>query len=208
MDTYAGEEVTPNDLVGTIHPNTSIADAGSVTFWIPIDGVHSYYQVQAYASNGGTSYTVTVTPTYYSNKVKVVVANGNGVAVIVTTINVYGHERRPYLLREIAEDSTSQTAYQLRESMVDAYYLQPVEAIVDYLLAYYKDPRDELYLTIINKNSSLLTAILSLDISDRVTVINTKLGIDADYFIESVSHEITDGLLKHEVTYRLTATSA
>lgn len=205
MDVYAEEEVTPNDLVGTIHPYIAIEASGSETFWVPINGVYAYYQVQAYASSGGTSYSVTATPTYYSNKVKVVVTNGNGVTVTVNTIYVYGHERRPYLLREIAEDETSQTNNQLRESMVDAYYIQPHKAIVNYLIEFYKDARDELYMTVINKTSALLAQILSLDISDRVTIVNDKLGIDGDFFIESVSHDITDGGLRHEVAYRLTS---
>jgi hypothetical protein len=89
--------------------------------------------------------------------------------------------------------------------MVDAYYIQPHKAIVNYLIEFYKDARDELYMTVINKTSALLAQILSLDISDRVTIVNDKLGIDGDFFIESVSHDITDGGLRHEVAYRLTS---
>jgi hypothetical protein len=58
-------------------------------------------------------------------------------------------------------------------------------------------------MTLVNQNASTLTQILSREISDRITVVNTLLGISADYFIDYMEHDISMSGLLHTVTYRL-----
>ena len=75
--------------------------------------------------------------------------------------------------------------------------------LASYAIGKYKDPRAELSMTIQNQDSATLTQILSREISDRITVINTKLGVSADYFIDHMEHDISMSGLSHTVTYQL-----
>jgi len=108
-----------------------------------------------------------------------------------------------------AENSTSQTAYQKRTLIIDGKYMSDAnqaQDLVDYAIGKYKDPRVELSMTIQNQDSATLTQILSREISDRITIVNTKLGINDDYFIDYMEHDISMGGKRHTSTYRLSDT--
>lgn len=106
-----------------------------------------------------------------------------------------------------AEDSTSQTAYQKRTLTIDGKYMTDAtlaQSLSNYAIGKYKDPRAELSMSIMNKNATLLTQILSREISDRITIKNTKLGITSqDFFADYMEHDISMSGLLHTVTYRV-----
>jgi len=76
----------------------------------------------------------------------------------------------------------------------------------DYAIGKYKDPRAQLTMTVMNQDATALAQILALEISDRITVDNDKLGIDGDYFIDYMQHDISQSGLVHTATYRLADT--
>ncbi len=106
-----------------------------------------------------------------------------------------------------AEDPTSQTAYQKRTLTIDGKYMTNAELAQDlasYAIGKYKTPHAELSVTIMNQNSAMLSQILSREISDRITIINTKLGITSqDFFIDYMEHDISLSGKLHTVNYRL-----
>ena len=79
-------------------------------------------------------------------------------------------------------------------------------------MAVYKDPLPQLVLSwTANKNENTLDAALDLDISKRVTVVaanNAGLGINEDFIVEHVMHEIKDGGKHQKTSVRLSAASA
>ena len=77
------------------------------------------------------------------------------------------------------------------------------QALVSYSIGKYKNPRAELSMAIMDQDAATLTQILSREISDRITVVNTKLGIDGDYFIDYLEHDISMSGKLHTATYRL-----
>jgi hypothetical protein len=108
-----------------------------------------------------------------------------------------------------AEDSTSQTAYQKRTYELDGKYMTDADKAQDYVtyaIGKYKDPRAELSMSAMNQDSTILAKILALEISDRITVVNTELGVNDDYFIDYMEHDISMSGKLHTVNYRLSDT--
>jgi len=105
-----------------------------------------------------------------------------------------------------AEDEDSQNAYGVRVKKIalpfrmDAQDL--AESLVNFYLAYYKDPIARINITIVGKTDALLTEILTRQISDRITVMSSDLGMSADFYINKVTHKIDKGRL-HKATYEL-----
>jgi len=108
-----------------------------------------------------------------------------------------------------AEDTTSQDAYQKRTFELNGKYMTDTDKAQDfttYAIGKYKEPRGESSMSAMNQDSTTLAKILDLEISDRITVVNDVLGIDDDYFIDYMEHNISMGSKLHTVTYRLADT--
>jgi len=63
---------------------------------------------------------------------------------------------------------------------------QQMESLAEYYKQLYKEPKAYLSMTLQGKNDTLIQQILTVKISDRVTVINDRLGLNGDFFINSV----------------------
>lgn len=79
--------------------------------------------------------------------------------------------------------------------------LEPAQAqaICDSYLARYSESRPIITVTFQNIDGSYMEKILDLQISDRVNVSNTHLGISVDCYVERIKHVMTTGG-KHEIT--------
>lgn len=170
------------------------------------------YTANTESGGGGTDLTssITVTTTKLAKTIKLQIANGASVPAYITLLKARGtyYDSLTKVTRK-SEDATSQTNYQKRTLSINGKYLTNAEVaqdFVDYAIGKYKDPRAELSLTLTNQDSTTLNYILDLEISDRVTVDNDLLGIDDDYFIDHMEHNISMGGKLHTVTYRLADT--
>lgn len=181
----------------------------------PIDIVYA-----ALKSSDNTDYTANVSEEAQypsANSVMITFKNNGAADCYLSLCQALG---QPYsVLSQIqyqATDATSIIAYGYRELllnniyMADAYTGTPPTVVttnqdfVDALLAKYKDCKmNDVRMTIVNKNDVLLQQILSREISDKVTIINTELELNADFYIESMDHEITEGGKYHKVVYGL-----
>lgn len=106
--------------------------------------------------------------------------------VFATTVPVARTEK------VIREDSTSiQTngvkTYPNEAPWVNVYDAQ---AIGDIALGYYATRRPTVSMRVVNCDSEHLTQILDRTISDRISIINGELGMNADFHIERVEHTI------------------
>ncbi len=184
---------------------------------IPVGETYTYWGESQYFVDAWvtpvitTDYTasgsVSITTTKFAKSIKLEVTNTDTVPVTLTLLKARGtwYDDQTKVTRK-AENSTSQTAYQKRTYELDGKYMTDANKAQDfanYAIGKFKDPRAELSMSIMNQDAATLTQILSREISDRITIVNTKLGVNADYFIDYMEHDISMGGLLHTVTYRL-----
>lgn len=83
----------------------------------------------------------------------------------------------------------------------DAPWCNPYDAqvVANRVIALYSDNRPRVTFTLVNFNDRYLSKILSLRISDRLTVRNDVLGVSRDFYVERLEHRISR-LQMHEVT--------
>ncbi|MDD5220410.1 MAG: hypothetical protein PHV11_07580, partial [Candidatus Bipolaricaulis sp.] len=167
------------------------------------------YTANTLANGTGTDMTasVTVTPSHFSSSTKLVVENTAGVAVCLTLLKVRGDLYSDGDKTSVkSEDSTSQTAYQKRDRPLDAQFMASVDQCqqyCDYVLAKTKDVWPDIDMTLKNRSDTVMTAILNRAISDRITVQNTELGLDDDYFINSMQHDVDMRMKTHKCRWAL-----
>jgi len=168
----------------------------------------------AWTATGGTgtdkTADITITTTKFAKTIKLAVANGASVPVYLYLLKARGtyYDDQTKVTRK-SEDSTSQTAYQKRTLELDGKYMTDADKAQDYVtyaIGKYKDPRAELSMSSMNQDSTILAKILALEISDRITVVNTTLGLNDDYFIDHMEHDISMSGKLHTVNYRLADT--
>lgn len=114
-----------------------------------------------------------------------------------------------------ASDPTSQTTYGIRNFKLSAKWLGSAadgQAYCDFIVNRYKDPLTKLAMSFYaNKDASHYEQALTRILNDRITVgadTNVNLGINEDFFIETISHRIDMGNTRHIVAYDLSAASA
>lgn len=200
----------------------SIAVGQTKTFWgdsayfveawvTPVDYPTADYDYRANtaADNSGDDKTadIAIITTKFAKSIKLAITNNASVIIYITLLKARGtyYDDLTKLSRK-SEDSTSQTAYQKRSLEIDGKYLTDADKaqdFCDYAIARYKDPQAEVSIELVNKNSTLLTQILTREISDRITVQNTKLGLDKDFLIDKMGHDIIEGGKFHRCTWHL-----
>jgi len=170
------------------------------------------YTANSQSDGGGTDMTadITLTATKFAKTIKLELANGGSVPAFITLLKSRGtyYDDLTKVTRK-AEDSTSQTDYQKRTLKIGGQYMSDADQaqdLVTYAIGKYKEPRAELSMSIMNQDAATLTQILSREISDRITVVNDKLGVDGDYFIDYMEHNISMSGKLHTATYRLADT--
>lgn len=112
----------------------------------------------------------------------------------------------------VAQDTaTSQAIYGVRDYELEGGYYPNASAAqtaIDLLLARQKDPRAKVAVEILaNKSAGHLLAASTRRVSDRVAVVanssRTALGINTDFWVESISHRIDQNGGRHVVRYEL-----
>jgi len=179
----------------------------SITFWGDFLGLSTSlvtpaattdYTANTEADGSGEDKTtdIGIAFTGFGYSCKVVVTNNDSAPVYLTLLQVRGKQYTDNAtMTQKAEDATSQTAYQKRTHRLDGRYLKTqasAQAYCNWMLQAYKDPRARIALAL---NQSQLTQILTRKLSDRITVQCTRLGLDADFFINRVMHQIEVGRL-------------
>uniref|UniRef100_A0A6M3L4N5 Putative tail protein n=1 Tax=viral metagenome TaxID=1070528 RepID=A0A6M3L4N5_9ZZZZ len=202
----AGEALT----FWAAYPNAAV-DPSGLGVGVDEDGwvtpVHTTdYTVNTQTDGGGDALqaSVAVAASKFSNSMKITLTNNSGSDGFITALKGRGI---PILANDpttvSVEDATSQTAYGVRK------FPRPEEAKwvpsttearqwCNFQLSIYKDPNPMLGITTPStRDIHHLTAALSGDVSDRVTVVATSartlLGINEDFFIEAVRHRFDKG---------------
>ncbi len=161
------------------------------------------YIANSQADGGGDVETsnITLVTSKFAKSIKLSLTNDAAHIVYITTLKAKGtyYDSLTKVSRK-SEDSTSQTAYQKRTLALEGKYLTDADKaqdFTDYGVARFKDPQAEVVITIVNKDETNLVQILTRRISDRITAVNAKLGLNADFFINKMEHEISEGGHRH-----------
>jgi hypothetical protein len=167
------------------------------------------YKTNTASTGLGTSLThlMSVSVDKFAQAIKYDIFNTASVNAYLTLLQGRGtwyDSQNQFTLK--SEDINSESYYQKRTFSLDGKYITDsihAQEFCDSTLAKYKNPHAEVSITIMNKNDTLMEQILCREISDRITVVNTKLGLSQDYSIDWMEHEISNSGLTHVVTYKL-----
>lgn len=151
---------------------------------------------------------VSVVQTTFSGSAKLEVQNTGATSLYLTLLKVRGkiYADLGKLVIE-APDSTSQTAYLLRELPIDLPYAPTaamMQGMADYQLSIKKAPIPGYEVKLINKSDAILTQILARELSDRITLQSSPFNIDAEFHIDRLEHEITNSGKVHRCKWILT----
>ena len=199
------------------YPNEYTADnQTSVNAWTTSAATTDYLTNTAQNGTGtNTTGSMTIANVKKSTTMEIKITNGHTADVYLTKLQARGTPvTASSIVKIMAEDSTSQTAFGLKEFPVgsEAKWIGTQEEANNwsrYHLSAFKDPTANITINV-NANASVasMNEALSLDVSDRVTVTastRAKLGLSRDFYIETLKHRITAGG-KHDISLDLSDT--
>lgn len=159
---------------------------------VPVDTVD-------YAISTGSISSISLTATS-GTRIGIVITAGAGGAVITgpsgqESDGIYLRAQELFITTNPSVESTGDVSFSLaryRESSLSLSMWPEINSniaqdIVNAIVRRYKEPRDQLTLTIQNVNVDAALFIMRSRISDRIHVVVTSQGIDHDYFIETKS---------------------
>lgn len=102
----------------------------------------------------------------------------------------------------MAEDSTSIAKHGRRNYGKDAGFANryDAKAIAEHVVAVYTQPRPSVTVTVANLDSNYMNHIRNRRISDRVRIVNDDIGLDGEFYIERIDHDIRH-LRIHRATF-------
>lgn len=172
------------------------------------------YTANSSSGGGGVDLTadIDISTTTWAQGARLEITNsGSGVAYL-TLLKIRGKEITELdELTKIAYDLTSQQAYQKRTDDLSSKLTPSGEHAQDfcnYRLSSKKDPQPSYIITVNARYSdAVMSALLTLKISDRITAQCSRLGLDDDFFINKMRHEITNFGKEHKVIYNIARAS-
>lgn len=167
------------------------------------------YVINSQPGGGGDDLSgdMTVTFTSYGAGAVVSIVSAAAVTAYIVVFRIRGKSITDEItILRTAEDSISKDDYGIRsKDLVSPFQssLLNAESLAKWLVATYKDPIPDIKMNVMNADWERWKQILALQISDRIAVKNTKLGIDGDYHINKMKHRISQGGILHEVEFTL-----
>jgi len=159
----------------------------------------------------GDDETTNVTPTMtaYGDYAEVTLTNDVAYPVYVQKLHVRGLAVRAHeSVTMNAQDDTSIASYGKRKLAIDGALMSSTidaQTLANHLLAYYKDPQDEVQgvMFYANNSDTLMQAARDLELCDRVVISETQTGLSGYAgYITSMTHTIQPGKI-HAVTLNL-----
>lgn len=222
----AYETAGASEVLWTLQETPTVSPGATVIYWAEYPNVEKDVDTGAFVDSWdtpvvGTDITQTgvdngdigLSVSKFANSMKIQITNNNVLATAtLTLVRAKGTKvTKKYPARIAQEDSASQTAYGKRTFRLPSKWLQSTivaQDYVNYLIGRYKNPVPLLTMSFVaNRDSTAMTEALTRDISDRITVVatgsKTKLGINTDFFIETIQHRIREGGKLHEVVFNL-----
>jgi len=211
-------ELQPLAEIWRLEEEPTITAGASKTFWANFDDIADTitdpvattdYLAYTEAGGGGSSRTtlISIVTTKFAQGAKLVVTNGAGVKIYLNLLRLRGELYDSKTTTTIkAEDATSQTAYQERTLTIETPFLTDTakaQTYADAALADYKDPSPEVMMTIMASPTGGGDEIIHRQLSDKIRVINTRLGLDRYFFIEKIEYTFREGGQYQEAKWTL-----
>jgi hypothetical protein len=153
------------------------------------------------------------TPVYYnftvtwantkSRSCDVTITNNTGASIWIDYAWLQLQENIAPISTYNEQDATSISLYQKRQKTIDGYYHSDPDSVCALYLAELKDPKLEIEMTVVNQNAETLAKILRAEVTHLTGVTNNPLQIYAHFRIMHMTHEISMGARRHQVTFRL-----
>lgn len=174
-------------------PNQQAARVGGIAMVTPVSSTD--YTGNSASDGSGTDLTslLTVTATYGSNTAYLTVTNGSADTPLYLTklqcrgIGIYDYDNQIVP----ADDTTSQRLYGIRRLAIDLPYQSDATiaaGAAQWILSYWKTPPT--YIPSVtfpaNQSSTVMGYALSVEPGDRITLVETQTGLNADFFVQGV----------------------
>jgi len=165
------------------------------------------------SGGGGTNLTgdLTIAASKTAERMEITLTNSaTGSDAFITKLQARGtavSTKNPCIVRAI--DTTSQSSYGERKYVAKTKFIPTTSEAqdwCDYQMAIYGSPIEILAMTIPASTQNNIGQTLTRDLSDRITVTasnDSKLGISADFFIESEKHQVSAGGKEHSTVWQL-----
>ena len=175
------------------------------------------YLLNSASGGGGTNLTadITVTQTKTAERMAITLTNSatgsDGYLIKLQARGTAVSTKNPCIVRAI--DTTSQGIYGERKYVAKTKFIPTTSEAqdwCDYHAVIYGSPTNILTMVIPASTSGNIGQALSRDLSDRITVTATndaKLGVNADFFVESEKHTVTAGGTQHVTSWQLSPAS-
>ena len=189
----------------------SASNAVGVTVWTTVAATTDMTANTA-ADGSGTNLTssIGISVSKSSETMSITLTNNATSTAYITLLKARGTgtlANDPVTIQE--SDATSKTAFGERTWPSKTKFIPTTAEAANwgkFNIAIYKDPTPMLKLTFVaNRDQNSLNEMINRNISDRVTIVaanNANLAINSDFFIEGISHTISNNRL-HLVTLLL-----
>lgn len=160
-----------------------------------VDPVKPEVNVDYKIINGTPKVEITKT---FANKVTLRISSVSGTATITNLqVRAYQVEEDEATRRIELSDAASIEQYRRRSapSLETSYSTyEDVKAIAQIMLAHRSERLPIVTFTLKRRDDSVIRYVhmLSRDLSDRVTIIDAETGMDSDFYIERIEHDISD----------------
>jgi hypothetical protein len=158
-----------------------------------------------YGLLGGGPVTITLSRTSGQSTLITIAAGASG-AYLYDGIRLQATPLPVARTFQVTEEDAASIGTFRRQSWADPVPWANVfdaRAIAQHIIAIYATPRPTVTFSIDNLDATALAQILARRVSDRITVRNDPIGLNADFMIEGVAHSIRKlGKLPHRLTLR------
>lgn len=148
--------------------------------------------------------TLTVAFSRRSGKSTTVDVSCTSAAIIFKmSLRAYPVKRTDDVKKIVRSDAASIASVGLRSRKEASPWIgaEDAGAVADLIIGKRAQRLPVVTFTVVNGTSTAITHQLARDLSDRVTVVDSESGFNADCFIEKISHEITDDGNTHRTTF-------
>lgn len=196
----------------SIAPGETYGFEAEYDFWAksvitPVANTDYTINSQADGAGDDLSGDMTVTFTGYGAGATISILSAAAVTAYITLFQIRGVSiMQEETITRTDEDSASQSDYGIHSKCLTAPFqssLATAEGLAKWLVSSYKDPSPDIKMEVVNADWERWRQILAREISDRIAVKNTKLGLDNDYYINKMKHRIDQGGILHKVQWIL-----
>jgi len=200
-------EGTPSITPGETYSFEAEYDYPALDVMTPV--ANTDYTINSESGGGGDDLSgdMTVSFASYGAGAVISIVSAASETAYITLFQIRGKSiTNEETITRTKEDTTSQDDYGIQSKRLSVPFqssLATAEGLAAWLISTYKDPIPNIRMDVMNADWERWQQILAREVSDRIAVKNTKLGLNSDYYINKEKHRISRGGILHEVQWIL-----